>query len=86
MVLTLTFLYATLIVTASQTKEDTPMPTIQELREQSHMTRKQFCEYFSIPYRTLQDWELENRSCPSYVVDLIEYKLKKEGYLEKGEA
>ena len=55
---------------------------IKELREQYNLSRKQFCEYFQIPYRTLQDWELENRKCPDYLIDLIEYKLKK----EKGES
>lgn len=60
------------------------MPTIKELRTASGMTRQQFTEYFKIPYRTLQDWELENRSCPPYVIELIEYKLRKEGFM-KGE-
>lgn len=54
------------------------MPTIKELRELAGMSRAQFCEFFSIPYRTLQDWELGNRSCPEYLLKLIEYKLRKE--------
>ena len=29
-----------------------------ELRTSTGMTRREFCEYFEIPYRTLQDWEL----------------------------
>lgn len=56
--------------------------TLKELRESAGMSRRQFCEYFEIPYRTLQDWELGNRSCPHYVVALIAYKLKHEGYIE----
>lgn len=52
--------------------------TIKELRERSGMTRPQFAEYFEIPYRTVQDWELGNRKCPEYLIKLIEYKLKKE--------
>ena len=51
---------------------------IKELREQYNLSRQQFCEYFHIPYRTLQDWELGNRKCPDYLFDLIAYKLKKE--------
>ena len=35
-----------------------------ELRESTGMTRKEFCEYFEIPYRTVQDWELGNRKMP----------------------
>lgn len=55
--------------------------TIKELRTASGMTRNAFAEYFEIPYRTLQDWELETRNPPEYVVKLIEYKLKNEGLI-----
>lgn len=53
--------------------------TIRELRIKSGMNIKSFAEYFSIPYRTLQNWELGVRECPQYLLELIEYKLKKEG-------
>lgn len=49
--------------------------TLKELREASGMSRNQFCEYFGIPYRTVQDWELGNRNCPEYLLDLMKYKL-----------
>ena len=39
-----------------------------ELRESTGMTRKEFCEYFEIPYRTVQDWELGNRKMPDYLL------------------
>lgn len=55
---------------------------LKELRERSGMTRNQFCEYFGIPYRTIQDWELENRKCPTYLIELMEYKLKSEGIIK----
>ena len=48
---------------------------IIELRDRTGMTRKEFCEYFDIPYRTLQDWELGNRKMPDYLLRLMEYKL-----------
>jgi DNA-binding transcriptional regulator YiaG len=51
------------------------------LRNKSSMTRTQFAEYFSIPYRTVQDWELANRKCPEYLINLMEYKLKHEGLI-----
>lgn len=54
---------------------------LKQLRELSGMTRQQFCDYFSIPYRTVQDWELGNRKCPEYLLNLMEYKLKKEKIL-----
>lgn len=42
------------------------------------MTRREFCEYFEIPYRTLQDWELGNRKMPDYLLWLMAYKAKME--------
>lgn len=53
-----------------------------ELRERTGMTRREFCEYFEIPYRTLQDWELGNRKMPDYLLRLMVYKINIE-QLEK---
>jgi DNA-binding transcriptional regulator YiaG len=52
--------------------------TIKELRTASKLSRHQFAEYFNIPYRTLQNWELGTRECPQYLLDLMEYKLRNE--------
>lgn len=52
---------------------------IKELRTKSGMTQAQFSEYFGIPKRTIENWEGGQRKCPQYVIDLIEYKLRKEG-------
>lgn len=49
---------------------------IKELRIKSGMTRHEFCEYFDIPYRTMQDWELGKRKMPDYLLRLMAYKLK----------
>lgn len=57
---------------------------IKELRNLAGMTQKGFAEYFGIPQRTVEDWERGVRVPPVYVLELIEYKLKSEGYL-KGE-
>ena len=48
------------------------------LRTTTGMTRKVFCEYFEIPYRTLQDWELGNRKMPDYLLRLMAYKIETE--------
>lgn len=56
--------------------------TINELREQSGMSRPRFAQYFGIPYRTIQDWELGNRKCPEYLLDLMKYKLVNEGVIK----
>lgn len=55
--------------------------TIQELREKAGMSRPEFAEYFGIPYRSVQNWELGVRDCPEYLRALVEYKLEKEGFL-----
>ena len=47
---------------------------VKELREQMGMTRVEFCEYFGIPYRTVQDWEAEKRELPDYVLRLMWYR------------
>lgn len=36
---------------------------IKKLREQTGMNRKQFCEYFEIPYRTVTEWKEEPEKC-----------------------
>lgn len=52
--------------------------TLKELRDSAKMTRTEFCEYFKIPYRTVQSWELGERSCPEYLLQLMEYRLRAE--------
>lgn len=54
-----------------------------ELRTSTGMTLREFCEYFEIPYRTLQDWELGNRKMPDYLLRLMAYKAKMEKLAEE---
>ena len=56
--------------------------TIKELRTASCMTQQQFSEYFNIPKRTIENWEGGKRQCPEYLLELIEYKLIKEGVID----
>ena len=56
-----------------------------ELREKTGMTRREFCEYFEIPYRTMQDWELGNRTIPSYLLRLMTYRIEMEKLIKKGD-
>ncbi len=46
---------------------------IRELRESTGMNRKEFCEFFGIPYRTVSDWERSERHAPDYVIRLLEH-------------
>lgn len=55
---------------------------IKELRESTGMNRKEFCDYFLIPYRTVTDWERGNRHAPEYVLRLLEYYIRMEGMLK----
>ena len=40
------------------------------------MSWRHFAEYFAIPYRTMQDWQLGNRRMPEYLLKLILYRLE----------
>lgn len=54
-----------------------------EMRKRTGMNRREFADYFEIPYRTVQDWELGNRQMPEYLFRLMEYKIQIEK-LSKG--
>lgn len=54
---------------------------IKSLREATGLSRRAFSDYFGIPYRTVEDWERGARKAPQYLVDLIHYKLAREGFL-----
>ena len=51
---------------------------IKELRESTVMNRREFCDYFQIPYRTVTEWERDNRHAPEYVLRLLEYYIRTE--------
>lgn len=56
--------------------------TIKDLRTATGMTQKAFSEYFSIPKRNIENWEGGKRECPTYLFELMKYKLEKEGFLK----
>lgn len=56
-----------------------------QLKENSGMNWKQLSEYFDIPYRTIQDWEHGKREMPSYVLRLMQYKLRMDEFTDKGD-
>ena len=56
---------------------------LRKLRESTGMNRKEFCEYFEIPYMTETDWELGNRRVPLYVLRLMAYKIQMEKLFDK---
>ena len=58
---------------------------IIELRESTGMNRKEFCDYFGIPYRTVTEWERDNRHAPEYLLRLLEYYIRTEKVMKKPE-
>ncbi len=56
---------------------------IKKLRENTGMNRKEFCEYFEIPYMTETDWELGKRRVPKFLLRLMTYNVKMEKLADK---
>ena len=46
--------------------------SIKELRVIMTMSQRQFAEYFGIPIRTIQCWEIGQRKPPDYIPKLLE--------------
>ena len=51
---------------------------VKNMRTSMCMNRREFCNYFEIPYRTVSDWEAGKRKIPPYLYNLMIYKAKKE--------
>ena len=56
---------------------------IIELRESTGMNRREFCDYFNIPYRTVSEWERDGRHAPEYLIRLLEYYIMAESLKKK---
>ena len=55
---------------------------VKELREKMGMNRREFSDYYGIPYRTVQDWEAENRELPEYLLRLMKYRAEVEDMMK----
>ena len=58
---------------------------VKELREKMGMNRREFSDYYGIPYRTVQDWEAEKRELPEYLLRLMKYRSEVE-YMMKNKS
>ena len=58
---------------------------VKELREKMGMNRREFSDYYGIPYRTVQDWEAEKRELPEYLLRLMKYRAEVE-YMVKNKS
>lgn len=77
--------YRTHIVMIQEEHGMTSGEELLELRKSTGMNRREFAEYFEIPYRTVQDWELGNRRMPYYLLQHMVYKVDKEKLAKKHE-
>ena len=57
------------------------METVKELRKAAKMTQQAFADYFGVPKRTVEDWESEKSAVKSYLLELMEYKLRHENLI-----
>lgn len=58
---------------------------VRELRDRLRMNRREFSDYYGIPYRTVQDWEAEKRELPEYLLRLMIYRAEMERLNKKDE-
>lgn len=45
-----------------------------KLRASTGLNRREFADYFGIPYRTITDWELGSRQMSDYLLSLLRYR------------
>lgn len=63
------------------------MDEIKDLRKEMGLSQSKFAEYFDIPVKSVQNWEIERSHPPAYVPGLIRRILdyrKKFGELKNG--
>ena len=59
------------------------MQTIREIRESTGLSQSKFAAALHVPLRTMQSWEIGERSCPDYVVELIAYRVQHDPMFRK---
>lgn len=48
---------------------------IKEIRALTGLNLTEFSKKYHIPYRTLQHWDAGDRDCPTYVLELLEFRV-----------
>ncbi len=51
---------------------------IKELRQITGLTQQAFSDKYGIPKRTIEDWEAERRTPPTYVIELLKFRIEHE--------
>lgn len=52
--------------------------TIKDIRLMTGLSARKFGEKYHIPTRTIENWEMGVRSCPVYVLELLERAVKED--------
>ena len=61
------------------------MSTIKEIRQTTGLSQAKFAAALHIPVRTLQKWEIGERVCPVYVVELIAFRVEHDKMFKKAQ-
>ena len=59
-----------------QDGEKVEFMTPKEIRELTGLSQIAFCSKYHIPFKTYQKWEQGTNICPSYVLELLEFKVR----------
>ena len=54
------------------------LTTIKDIRLMTGLSARAFGEKYHIPTRTIENWEMGVRSCPVYVLELLERAVKED--------
>ena len=47
--------------------------TVKDIRSRTGLNRKEFCQKFGIPLRTMEEWETGRRIPPEYIPRMLAY-------------
>lgn len=55
--------------------------SFKKMRNRTGLSQEKIRKYLKIPLRTIENWEMGQRTAPNYLLELIEYKLLHEGLM-----
>lgn len=55
--------------------------SFKKMRNRTGLSQEKIRKYLKIPLRTIENWEMGQRTAPNYLLELIEYKLLHEGLI-----
>lgn len=55
--------------------------SFKKMRNRTGLSQEKIRAYLKMPLRTIENWEMNKRTAPDYLLELVEYKLKNEGLI-----